>query len=591
MFITTQRIKRKSGKTDEYVQIMESYREAGVVKKKIIANLGNKEILQSQFHSLVKLLNPSLLSRTSEDPSSGPLKDGLSQERSGKEESDVKPLAAANYGVMYLVHHLFSELNLWSVLDNSVRSKGFADRVALLIANRLDDPRSEHGLAGWLEQVYGCNRKGERILPVWKQHGRVKVDLSWLQSFYRTLDGLISNKEKIERHLYERLKDLFSLKVETVFYDLTSTYFEGAGPGEMAQYGYSRDGHPQNKQLLVGVVMANHFPISHYIFRGNLIDHQSVREVVEDVGKRFEIERAIWVGDRGMLTTDNVAHLKEKGQGYLMGLVRRRREDIIGYIASIKGDGQECKGGITQRESNDSFKTYAWEVKGKEEGVRVLVVHSEERATYETAMRKKCMEKVKNEMEALKKRVATGKIKKKEKIGFHAGKILSRHKGSRYYDWKINKEGKFEYFEHPNFEREKKIEGKYLIQTEEKNMDIEEAVKRYKELSEVERGFRSMKDVLELRPVFHRRADRVKAHIFVAALSLLLERMLERKLSKHASPLSVRDTLDALSTIGVVAFDINGKKKIGVTAGTVRAREALSALGIQKINLPKNMTK
>ena len=565
MYITVQRIKRKNGKIAEYLQMVESYREKGKVKKKVIANLGNKEVLQSQFHSLMKLLNPSLL----------------------KEEKAVEALSSASYGVIYLVHHLFSELGLWNLLDKNVRSKGFADRVAILVANRLSNPRSEHGLAGWLEQVYGCTRDGERMLPVWKQQRRVKVDLNWLQPFYRTLDGLISNKEEIELHLYHRLKDLFSLKVETVFYDLTSTYFEGNGPQDMAQYGYSRDGHPQNKQILVGVVMANDFPISHYIFRGNLIDHQSVQQVIEDVSRRFEIQRTIWVGDRGMLTTDNVDRLKKQGQGYLMGLVRRRREDVIAHIEAIKGAGRECKGGITQQEKKDSFKTYAWEVKGREEGVRVIVVHSEERAAYETAMREKCMVKVKKDLEALKKRVERGKIKKKERIGYCAGKILAKHKGTRYYAWNISGQQEFDYFEHPNLEREKKIEGKYLIQTEEKELGMEEAVKQYKELSEVERGFRSMKDVLELRPIFHRKAERVKAHIFVAALSLLLERIIERKLKKHSSLLSVRDTLDALATIGVVEFDVNGQKKRGVTAGTSRARAVLSALEIHKISLPE----
>lgn len=566
MFIRLQHLKKKDGKEYEYLQIMESYREGGKVHKKVVANLGNREMLQSQLQSLVKLLNPSLL----------------------KEEPDVKPITSAPYGGMYCVHHLFSELRLWKLLDSFTRSKRFADRVAILLANRLYGPTSEHGLAGYLDTVYSCDRAGERIVPVWKQRGRVKVDLKWLNPFYRALDVLIAHKDVIEQFLYEQLKDLFHLKVETVFYDLTSTYFEGGGPEALAKHGYSRDGRPQNKQILVGVVMANGFPLSHYIFRGNLLDHETVEDVVEDVRKRFCVGRMIWVGDRGMLTTDNVSLLKERGEGYLMGLVRRRREDIIGYIDAVRGPGVECKTGITQSEQVNAPKTTAWEVKGKEEGMRVFVVHSEERHAYERAMREMCMERVKKELEALQKRVAKGKIKKKEKIGFYAGKILSRHKGNRYYDWKINEKEAFEYFEHPvHLEREKKIEGKYLIQTEEKEFDIVEAVSRYKELSDVERGFRSLKDVLNMRPVFHRRESRVKAHIFVAALAFLLERVIERKLKSQGSNLSAQDALQALSTISVVEFDVNGTKKQGVTAGSARAREALKALGIQKIDLPE----
>ena len=91
-----------------------------------------------------------------------------------------------------------------------------------------------------------------------------------------------------------------------------------------------------------------------------------------------------------------------------------------------------------------------------------------------------------------------------------------------------------------------------------------------------------------MRPIFHHNPERVKAHIFVAALTFLLERVIERKIKKNSSHLSVRDALDALSTIGVVEFEANGKKKKGVTAGSSRAREALKALGIEKIDLPKN---
>lgn len=565
MYARVQKIKRPNGQVDEYVQILESYREGGKVRQKVIANLGNKKILKNQLSSLLKILKPSLL-----------------------DSQSIEPQVSASYGVVFLVHHFFSELGLFELFDRLSRSAGFADRVALLVANRFSAPSSEHALARWLESSYVVDRRGERFLPVWKSQGRVKVDLVWLNQFYRTLDILIEHKERIEKEMYFRLRDLFHLKVEVVFYDLTSTYFEGKGPGAIARYGYSRDGRPKNRQVLVGLVMANGFPIAHQVFEGHLKDHKTVEGVIEDLGKRFEVGRIIFVGDRGMVTQETLSAVQEQGHGYLVGLVRRRREEIIRYIEGASGLGRECAVGITAQEKAGSPKSWVWEVKGEREGVRVFVVHSEEREGYERAMRERSMERARKELEALKEYVAKGKLKSREKIGFHVAKVLSRHQGHRYFDWRISKQGGFEYFEHPvHLEREKKIEGKYLIQTEEKDLDAVEAVKQYKELSEVERGFRSLKDVIEMRPVYHQKESRVRAHIFVAALSFLLERVLEKKLKSAGLNLSAGEALEALNTVSVVEFDIGVQKKIGVTPGSQRARQVLGVLGVSRAALPK----
>src|SRR5208282_3049469 len=151
-----------------------------------------------------------------------------------------------------------------------------ADRVLVLVANRLCRPGSEHALAQWLESDFVCGRDGERILARWQQQGRVRVDLNWLQDWYRTLDQLVGRKERIEVELFGRLRDLFHLEVEMVFYDLTSTYFEGRGPAGLADFGYSRDGKRRNRQVQVGLVMINGWPIAHHVFDGSLRDAETV---------------------------------------------------------------------------------------------------------------------------------------------------------------------------------------------------------------------------------------------------------------------------------------------------------------------------
>ncbi len=189
------------------------------------------------------------------------------------------------------------------------------------------------------------------------------------------------------------------------------------------------------------------------------------------------------------------------------------------------------------------------------------------------------MARTRADMEKLERRVAEGKLKAREKIGAAVTQILVRNHGHRYYGWEI-KDGKFRYFEHPNLEREKAYEGKYLIQTEEQNLTPVDAVAAYKELSEVERAFRCLKDVIEMRPIYHRDDRRVKGHIFVAVLAFLLKRALEKKLKAAGSHLSGEAALEALRTIHVVQIQVGPKSKQGVTGGSSRAREVLKALGI-----------
>jgi len=567
MYTRIRKIKRANGHIDEYVEILESYREDGKIHKKRIANLGNKSILKTQLQSLLKILDPSLLVNPIDS---------------------IQSKSSAPYGIIFLVHHYFSELRLWEALDSLSNSNGWADRVAVLVANRLSKPSSEHGLAGWLDTTYVIDRDGNRFLPEWKQHERVKVDLSWLQTFYRALDVLIENKETIEKELYLQLRDLFHLKVEMVFYDLTSTYFEGSGPAGIARYGHSRDKKKGNRQVLVGLVMANGFPIAHHTFAGNLRDHKTVETVIKDLEKRFEVGRIVFVGDRGMVTADVFSMVKDHQHGYLVGLQRRQRENIIRYIEQMEGPGELCSAGLTAKEK--ALETRVWEVPGDNAGERIFIVHSDERQAYEEAMREKSRGRVKEALEGLKERVATGRLKKKEEIGFAAGKILSQNHGHRYYDWKLTEEGQFEYFDHPvNFEREKKIEGKYVIQTEEKDLAPVEAVTRYKELSDVERGFRSLKDVIDMRPIYHQTESRTRAHIFVATLAFLIERMMEKRLKEANSILSVKDAIQALHSIQVVEYEVGDQKKKGVTAGSDRARQALKALKLNRVELPKTL--
>ncbi len=499
---------------------------------------------------------------------------------------------ASSWGPILVARHLLDKLSLGAIFDGGQaplrHGQPLSERIFPLLANRLTRPGSEHALAAWLEDFYVCNAAGSRWAPVWKPSGRVQVGFDQLQLWYQSLDDLLAEKKRVEKAVYLELRNLFSLQPDLVFYDITSTYFEGAGPAELGRFGYSRDNKPRNRQIVIGVVMMEGWPIAHHVFAGNRLDQTTVLEVVQDLNQRFELNRVVFVGDRGMMTLGNVDKLRKLGQGYLVGLKRRNRKDTLDYIRQAEAgtDWQDCSVGITASEQAVVPRTRVVEVPGKEPGVRVFVVHSEEREVYERSLRELSMERARKELEALQAQVKKGQLKEPEKIGAAAAAKLHRHHGRRYFQWEL-REGKFHFFEHPvNLPREKALEGKYVIQTEEQNLSAVEAVATYKELNEIERGFCSLKDVLELRPVYHRRDARVQAHVFVAALALLLDRALEKSLRAAGSHLSTPFAWRALEMIRCVEVDLGQRRRICVTRGNQHAAEVLRALGITQLDPP-----
>jgi transposase len=558
----------------EYLRLVESYREGHQVKQRIVAHLGRKDLLAPHLDTLIRLLQ----------------QEGSSPRWVPFEQ--ISTPRASTWGPILVARHLFDKLSLGSILDAGQaplrHGQPLSERIFPLLANRLSRPGSEHALAQWLEDFYVCTPEGRRWAPVWKQSHRVKVGFDQLKLWYQSLDDLLAEKKRIEKEVYRELRNLFSLQPDLAFYDITSTYFEGSGPAQLGRFGYSRDGKPRNRQIVIGVVMMEGWPIAHHVFAGNRLDQTTVLEVVQDLNERFALNRVVFVGDRGMMTVGNVEELRHRNQGYLVGLQRRNRKDTFEYIQRAEGrsDWQECPVGIAASEKTVVPKTRVVEIAGKQSGVRVFVVHSEEREVYERGLREMSMERARQDLEALQGQIEKGELKEPEKIGAAAATKLRRNHGHRYFDWELW-QGEFRFFEHPlHLAREKALEGKYVIQTEERNLSAVEAVSAYKELSEVERGFAHLKDLLELRPVYHQSDARVEAHVFVAALALLLDRALEKSLQAAGSLLSTPFVWQALEMIRCVEVDLGQRRKICLTRGNQHVAETLRVLGITQLDPP-----
>jgi transposase len=574
MFLRTVKVPSSNGSVNEYVRVVESFRQDGKVKQRTIADLGRKDLLTALLPQLQRLLGgqPRLADQADPDP-------------------DI--LEAATWGPILVVRALFERLGLWDVFDQLLGSakKGvtFADRAFVLLANRLIQPSSEHGLARWLETDFVCDRRGRRFRPHWQQRGRGRVHFRQLEAWYRTLDQLIAAKAQIEIRLYQRLRDLFSLQPDLVLFDITSTYFEGQGPKNFARPGYSRDGKPHNAQVVVGLVLVAGWPIAHHVWEGNRLDVTTVTEVVHDLMSRFAFRRILFVGDRGMVSDDNLEALRRDGHGYLVGLKRRRNALLDGWLQGLDDSRwQDCPGGINARErKSNPPRTRVQEVASGEAGRRVFVIDSDERRVYEQTKRQQAMERTRVKLEKVQARVAAGALTDLARIGAAAERALRAHHGYRYYAWEI-RDGGFAYFEHPvHLEREKRLEGKYVIATSEADCTAQDAVALYKDLTEVERSFRHLKDVLALRPIYHQVEPRVRAHIFVAALALLLQTLLGRRLQAAGVDLSAPEALQAVATIRHVTFQVHQERRCGVSAASGRAQQVLHALGITNLRPPR----
>jgi transposase len=409
-----------------------------------------------------------------------------------------------------------------------------------------------------------------------------------LDAWYRTLDQLVKAKTRIEVALYGRLRDLFSLKPDLVLFDITSTYFEGAGPRDFARHGYSRDGKAHNVQVVVGLVMVAGWPIAHHVWEGNRLDSTTVQEVVTDLMQRFAFARVVFAGDRGMVSEENLEALLRDGHGYLVGVKRRRNARLDGWLQAIDESAWvDCPVGITAREKKTNPpRTRVQEVASGEDGQRVFVIDSDERREYERGKREQAMERTRLKLASVQRRVAEAKLTDPAQIGAAAERALRAHHGYRYFAWEI-RDGAFTFGEHPvHFDREVRLEGRYVIATSEADLTALDAVALYKDLTRVERGFRRMKDVLSMRPVYHQVEPRVKAHIFVAALGLLLQTLLDHRLKAAGVDLSAEEALQAVETIRHVRFAIHAETRSGVSAANPRARQVLQALGIQDLRPP-----
>jgi len=563
-FIRTVKVKTSSGKMEEYVRIVESYREGGRQKQRVIAHLGNIKSLKNDAKKIVN----GLLRVVGEKPLTF--------------ASDGRLLRAKEYGVRFVVEALWDELGFNKLFKKRLRqSKADLDYsrwIRMMVINKLSDPESKLGIFRWLNRVWwpGHGFQEEVLNESIDPEEQLELSRIEVMKFYRAMDYLFKMKEEIENHTYHLVRDLFHLEVDLIFYDLTSSYFEGEGPGDLAEKGYSRDHEPGKNQIVIGILMCNGMPIGHEVFEGSRVDKKTVKEISEKIKGQFKIDRCIFVGDRGLVSRENLKELEEEKEfESILALKRRRNREVKSILFRNRPL-------IFCRESEE----FEWvETKG-DNGIRYIICRNPSVEVEQRAQREKNIALLEESLEELQTKVNAMKRPSIKNIIKQVEETLKHKHGRRLIDYKVDeKTRKLSFWRREEaLLLEEKLDGVYILRTKEEELPTLEVIKAYKDLMIVERAFRTMKSSLDLRPLRHHKADRVRSHVFICFLAFFFTKYLEKKLTEHEVSLSDEMAWESLKNLSVGQLDFNGTTHSYVSEPTHYHKLIFKSLGLKSPN-------
>jgi transposase len=459
------------------VLLRESFREHGKVRNRTVANLSHWPA--AQIEALRQVLK-------GETPAVAP--------------SAFDILRSRPHGHAAAVLTTIERLGLPALLDRS--DSRVRRAVIALVCSRILEPGSKLATSRGLREETCHNSLGESL-----GLGAVKED-----DLYEAMDWLVQRQASVENALAKRHLEAGTL----VLYDLTSTYFEGRHC-PLAKYGYSRDERRSNLQIVFGLLSNGEgCPVAVEVFAGNTADPKTVAAQVEKLRERFQLERVILVGDRGMLTQKRIEE-DLRDQAGLQWVTALRTPQIQALLAQ----------GAIQMSLFDE-QDLAEITHADYPGERLIVCRNPLLAAERARKRKELIEaaeKKLQEIEASTKRQRQP-VRGADKVSYLVGKALATSKVEKYFRWTAtDTELKWER-NLERIERDAALDGIYVLRTNVsvEQLDRQQTVLAYKRLATVERAFRSLKSVdLNVRPIHHRLPDRVRAHVFLAMLAYYVE--------------------------------------------------------------------
>ena len=517
---------RKDGSKVEYVQLAHNVWDAerGRSQVQVIHTFGRSdrldvEAMRRLAGSIIKYLDGR----------------GDAGDQLGTDAGDaggLRLLASRPMGAAWLLDHLWADLGFGAAIGKAITGRRLDPRVErvlfALVANRAINPCSKRAALEWAAH--------DVLLPGVEDLGADP------QVAYRAMDALLEHDAAIQEQVFFAVAGRLGLECDVLLFDTTSTYFETEDDDDFRRYGNSKDHRPDRPQAVIGMAVTKEgIPVRVWSWPGDTADSSVMKTVHADLSA-WGLHRVLWVGDRGFTSAEN-RKLLQTGGGHVLFGEKLRGVTANAEALSRPGRFATVTGNITVKE--------VWVGTGATRR-RFIIVRNPAEAVRDAATRDKHLARLATELAAIGKKTGDARLAAEGELLAHP--VLKRYLVRRNGDLVINKKV---------VTAEVKLDGKFLLSCTDDNLPAADAARLFKGLLDVERGFRDLKSVLEVRPVYHRKEDRIRAHVTLCFLALVIVRVAENH-TGLTWPVIARE-LDRIH-----AVDLAG------SAGTVRQRTEIT---------------
>jgi Transposase DDE domain len=498
MYLRTTQRRRKDGSSVRYVQLAHNRRVGGVTRAEVLLNLGREDQLDIDG---LRRLAASITRFADGDGGGVPLAAG---------EFDVT--SSRPVGGVWLLDGLWRRLGVDRALAGVLGARRFStdvERVLFaLVANRALGPCSKLAASEWAS----CDVH----IP-----GLAGMDED---QAYRAMDLLVEAdaQARVQEAVFFACADLLNLEVDLLFFDTTTTYFERDEPeqGDAAfrVFGHSKDHRPDLPQIVIGLAVTREgIPVRVWCWPGNTND-MTVLPEVKDGLRGWRLGRVVTVVDRGFSSDENLRYLTRAGGHWIAG--ERMRDGSPDVAAALARQGR-------YQTVRDNLRVKEVRVGDGDAAKRFIICHNPTEAERERTQRAETIRRLDAELDRIDKQRAKAKSQKAFEAHTRAECALRDHPALGRY-LRQTRSGRLR-VDRAKIAAEEKLDGKFLLSTSDPDLSAEDVALGYKNLLEAERGFRDLKTTLELRPVFHRLEHRIRAHVLLSWLALLLVRVAERQ--------------------------------------------------------------
>ncbi len=529
-----------------YLQIVESFREQGQVRQRVLSTLGRVDALQASGQ-LDALLRSGLrfCQRLAV----------IDAHAAGQTEA----VQVKRVGPDLVFGRLWEDLAVGRVIQEALAARRYGFDVEraiyLTVMHRLFAPGSDRAAERWRQSYRLPGTEGLDLHHLYRAMAFLGEALEDRPGT-RVLNTPRCTKDWIEEQLFEQRRDLFSA-IDLVFFDTTSLYFEGGGGQEIGQYGNSKDHRPDCKQMVVGLVLDREgWPLCCHLWPGNTADVSALLPVVARLRERFQVRRVSVVCDRGMMSAGTIAALESKvlDCDYILGARMRSIKEIREKVLTDRSPYLEVT--PERQTSKDPSPLKVKEI--SLEGRRYVVCLNEEQRRKDAADRKAIVKHLRRQLR-------------------RGDKDLIGNKGYRKF-LRLTR-GEHFVIDEEKIKEEALYDGQWVLQTSLADKPQEIAL-AYKELWMVEDMFRTMKSVLETRPIYHQRDETIRGHIFCSFLALLLRRALEHHLEEKGESWEWAEIVRGLDNLQEIEAVFQGKHFVLRSEVVGQAHKAFRAAGV-----------